>query len=64
LRAKFAMSQGEFAKLLGVSTPTIGNWEKKTGRLSLQSRTLDAWEAVKPLTKQQARRKLDDAWRT
>jgi uncharacterized Zn finger protein/DNA-binding XRE family transcriptional regulator len=61
LRAKFAMSQGEFAKLLGVSTPTIGNWEKKTGRLSLQSRTMDAWEAVKPLTKQQARRKLDDA---
>jgi uncharacterized Zn finger protein/DNA-binding XRE family transcriptional regulator len=58
LRAKFAMSQGEFAKLLGVSAPTIGNWEKKTGRLALQARSLDAWEAVKPLTKQQARRKL------
>jgi DNA-binding XRE family transcriptional regulator len=61
LRAKFAMSQGEFAKLLGVSAPTIGNWEKKTGRLALQARSLDAWEAVKQLTKQQARQKLDDA---
>ena len=60
LRAKFAMSQSEFAKLLGVSAPTIGNWEKKTSRLSLQARSLDAWEAVKPLTKQQARQKLDD----
>jgi uncharacterized Zn finger protein/DNA-binding XRE family transcriptional regulator len=60
LRAKFGMSQSEFARLLGVSAPTIGNWEKKTGRLALQARSLDAWEAVKQLTKQQARRKLDD----
>ncbi len=61
LRARFGMSQGEFARLLGVSTPTIGNWEKKTGRLALQTRTLDAWEAVKPLTRKQAKRKLDHA---
>jgi uncharacterized Zn finger protein/DNA-binding XRE family transcriptional regulator len=60
LRARFGMSQSEFARLLGVSTPTIGNWEKKTRRLSLQARSLDAWEAVKQLTKQQARRKLEN----
>ncbi len=60
LRARFGMSQGEFARLLGVSTPTIGNWEKKTRRLSLQARSLDAWEAVKQLTKQQARCKLEN----
>jgi DNA-binding transcriptional regulator YiaG len=58
LRAKFGMSQSEFARLLGVSAPTIGNWENKTGRLALQARSLDALEAVKQLTKQQARRKL------
>ena len=42
LRAKFGMSQSEFARLLGVSAPTIGNWEKKTGRLALQARSLVA----------------------
>jgi uncharacterized Zn finger protein len=59
LRDKFGMSQSEFASLLGVSTPTIGNWEKKTGTLDLRARSLDAWNAVKRLTKRQARRKLD-----
>jgi uncharacterized Zn finger protein len=58
LRAKFGMSQSEFARLLGVSAPTIGNWEKKTGTLDLQTRSLDAWNAVKRLTKRQARQKL------
>jgi uncharacterized Zn finger protein/DNA-binding XRE family transcriptional regulator len=59
LRAKFAMSQSQFASLLGVSTPSIGNWEKKPGTLDLQTRTLVAWNAAKELTKRQARRKLD-----
>ena len=59
LRAKFDMSQSEFARLLGVSAPTIGNWEKKPGTLDLQTRTLDAWNAAKRLTKRQAQRKLD-----
>jgi uncharacterized Zn finger protein/DNA-binding XRE family transcriptional regulator len=59
LRNKFGMSQSEFARLLGVSTPTIGNWEKKTGTLDLRDRSLDAWNVVKRLTKRQARRKLD-----
>jgi uncharacterized Zn finger protein len=58
LRARFGMSQSEFARLLGVSAPTIGNWEKKTGTLALQTRSLDAWNEMKRLTKQQARHKL------
>lgn len=61
LRTRFGMSQNEFARLLGVSIATIGNWEKKSGKLALQARSLDAWETVKQLTRQQARRKLDDA---
>ncbi|MBN2289439.1 MAG: helix-turn-helix domain-containing protein [Candidatus Glassbacteria bacterium] len=58
LRRKFGMSQSQFASLLGVSTPSIGNWEKKPGTLNLQTRTLDAWNAAKGLTKQQAWKKL------
>jgi DNA-binding transcriptional regulator YiaG len=58
LRAKFGMSQSEFARLLGVSATTIGNWEKKTGTLDLQARSLDAWNVVKRLTKRQAGKKL------
>jgi uncharacterized Zn finger protein len=59
LRAKFGMSQSEFARLVGVSAPTIGNWEKKPGMLVLQARSFDAWHAVKRLTKRQARSKID-----
>ena len=59
LRARFGMSQSEFARLLGVSPATIGNWEKKTGTLELQARSQEAWNVVKRLTKRQARHKLD-----
>jgi len=58
LRAKFGMSQSEFARLLGVSAPSVGNWEKKPGTLDLQTRTLSAWNATKKLSKTQAWRKL------
>lgn len=58
LRAFFGMSQSEFARLLGVSVPSVWNWENKSGVLNLQARTLRSWLAVKALTKQQARRKL------
>ena len=58
LRAKFGMSQSQFASLLGVSAASVGNWEKKPGTLSLQARTLDAWTTAKGLTKRQAWRRL------
>jgi uncharacterized Zn finger protein len=61
LRTKFGMSQSEFARLLGVSVPTIGNWEKKSGTLALRSRSLNAWDAAKKLTKRQARSKIGGA---
>ena len=60
LRAKFGMSKAEFARLLGVSAPSIGNWEKKPGDLNLQARTLESWSSVERLTKRQAQRKLSD----
>ncbi len=61
LRARFGMSQREFARLLGVSAPTIGNWERRPGQLDLRSRSLDAWRKAKKLGKRQARRKLVEA---
>jgi uncharacterized Zn finger protein/DNA-binding XRE family transcriptional regulator len=59
LRTKFGMSQGQFAKVLGVSATSVRNWEKKPGTLGLQARALDAWNAAKRLTKKQAWLKLD-----
>lgn len=60
LRAKFGMSQSQFARLLGVSTPSVANWEKQPGALNLQTRTSDAWNSVRRLSKRQARNRLND----
>lgn len=59
LRARFGMSQSEFARLLGVSVPTIGNWEKKKGKLHLRTRSLEAWTMAIGMTKGQARRQIE-----
>ena len=56
LRAKFGMSHSEFAKLLGIGAPTISNWEKKTGALGMQARSLNAWNAARGLTRRQAKK--------
>ena len=61
LRAKFGMSLSEFARLLGISAPSVANWEKKPGSLYLQARSLAAWNEAKNLTKKQAWRKLHDS---
>ncbi len=58
LRRKFGMSQSEFARLLGVSVPSVWNWERKPGPLRLQKRTRKAWNEAKKLTKRQAWRRL------
>lgn len=59
LRAKFGMSQAEFAGLMGVSVTSIANWEKKPGLLGLRAHSLETWNEVKRLTKSQAWRKLN-----
>jgi len=61
LRAKFGMSRSQFARLLGVSAPSISNWEKAKGALNLQPRTRDALRAAMRLTKRQATQKLEDS---
>ncbi len=54
LRERFAMSQAQFARLLGVSVPSIGNWERIKGRLNLQARTRQALDRVRGLDKKDA----------
>lgn len=39
-RENLGLSRSGFAALLGVSSPTVANWESKSGRLKFQSRTL------------------------
>jgi DNA-binding transcriptional regulator YiaG len=58
LRKKFGMNASQFAKLLGVSPPTVTNWEKGSDKLNLRQRTMDALTRVAELTPEQAMREL------
>jgi uncharacterized Zn finger protein len=42
LRQQHGLSKAAFARELGVSAPTISNWEKKTGPLQLSASALEA----------------------
>ena len=54
LRTKFGMTQGQLGRLLGVSPPAIGQWEKKKGRLNVRSRSADRWKSIAALAKGEA----------
>lgn len=58
LRRKFAMTETEFASLLGLSRQTIRNWEKQSGRLNLRQESEHVLRATAQLEKKQAWRKL------
>ncbi|NOX08759.1 MAG: helix-turn-helix domain-containing protein [Gammaproteobacteria bacterium] len=58
LRKRFKMNSAQFAKLLGISTATVSNWENSSGKLNLRQRTLDALIPVTELSREQAARKL------
>ena len=61
LRKRFGMNTSQFAKLVGVSPPTVSNWENGSGTLNLRSRTHDALTQVAKLTPEQAARKVKRA---
>lgn len=42
LRRRLGVNKSQFATLIGVSQPTIGNWEKREGLLTPQPAVLDA----------------------
>jgi uncharacterized Zn finger protein/DNA-binding XRE family transcriptional regulator len=56
LRKKFGMTKTDFARLMGVSPATVGNWERKNGTIALQVRAAGAWAKAKKMTKAQARK--------
>jgi len=58
LRKRFRMNTSQFAKLVGVSPPTVTNWENGSGKLNLRQRTQDALTQVTELTLEQAVREL------
>jgi len=58
LRKRFGMNTSQFAKLVGVSPPTITNWENGSGKLNLRQHTLAALTRVVELTQEQAEREL------
>jgi len=60
LRGRFGMTAREFAALLGVTQQSIGNWERKTGIINLQARTLQALIAVSGQTREEAWEKLGE----
>ncbi len=53
------MNSSQFSTLVGVSPPTVSNWENSSGKLTLRQRTLEALTQVAGLTPQQAWRKLN-----
>ena len=59
LRKKLGMSKTQFARLLGLSVGTVGNWERTKGRLNLRARTLSAWNGVERLTQKAAWKRLE-----
>jgi uncharacterized Zn finger protein len=58
LRKRFNMNTSQFAKLVGVSPPTVSNWENGSGKLTLRQRTLEALTRVAELAPEQAEREL------
>lgn len=51
LRRQAGLSAAAFARVLKVSAATVYRWESATGRLSLQSRSLDALATLKQSTR-------------
>jgi DNA-binding transcriptional regulator YiaG len=59
LRQKFEMSQVQFAKLLGVSSASIGKWEKNSAILNLKADTLAVLQDISKLSKKRVWELLD-----
>ena len=57
-RERLGLSAADYATLVGVSSPTIYNWEKGKSR-PLQSQ-LEAWGAIRKLAKREAWERLEE----
>lgn len=59
LRRKLGLSQAEFGKLVGVSTVSVGTWEKKEGALRLKDKTRAAVLSLRGVGAREAKRRLE-----
>lgn len=58
LRKRLRLTKAEFARLLGVSPATVGNWEKLEGQFNLRARTQKVWNTLSKRRNNEARRRL------
>ena len=58
LRKRLGLSQGEFAKLVGVSSNAVYQWESKTSMLKLRDKTKAAVFAVRGIGAKEAKQRL------
>lgn len=59
LRKRLGLSRSQFARLAGVSPPTVTNWEKGVGRLNLRQHSRDALTRLAQYTPEQAAREVN-----
>ena len=60
LRKKLGVSQVEMASLLGVTSQSVSNWERKKGTLSLRNATKRALIRLRNMSKREAVTRLTD----
>lgn len=60
LRKRLGLSQAELATLLGVSAPSVYQWEHRQGRLVLRDKTKAAIIAARNIGVREAKRRLEE----
>lgn len=60
LRKKLGLSQAQMAKLVGVSSLSIYQWERTDGRLKLRERSKKSLLEIRGIGKREAHRRLED----
>jgi len=64
MRKKMGVSQKELAKLTGVSTGAVVQWERQAGMLKLKDASKKAIMAIRGIGKVEARKRLDELGKT
>lgn len=59
LRRKLNVTQGELAKLVGVSSGAVFQWESRKGSLKLRKATMKAIMAIRGIGAREARKRLE-----
>ncbi|NQU44131.1 helix-turn-helix domain-containing protein [bacterium] len=60
LRDKLGLTQGEFAALVGVTTQSVYQWERKGGRLTFRGNAKAGIVEARKLTKAEARQRIEE----